>query len=225
MPPAAGRLAAAIVQTREHTLDLLDCGAGRDLLRAGLTDEGVEVVVSGIDAIWRGQALLPQEIAPDRAQLAAEVFRTLADGGRAEIDEEGRLVGVHGFTLHETRHCIVHHGREHHVWCAFDSVGIPAAYGLDAVASTDCPTCGALLTIHIRRGVPAEGPVVLWLPVPDGTSDLMHQFCANADLYCSKAHLEERVDVAKASGSVLTLTEAAGLGRDTWADVSHVDMQ
>lgn len=188
-----------------------DCTTGGDLLRTGLTDEELDAVVAGIEAIWRGRA----------PEVADSVFTTLADAGRAEIDAHGRLVGVHGFTLHETRHGIVHDGVTHHVWCGYDSVGIPAAFGLDAVATSDCPHCGKALHVEIARGEPEACEVVLWLPVPEGTSHLMQQFCANADLFCSRAHLAGHVDAAKMPGRVLALPEAAALGRETWADVSH----
>ncbi len=193
-------------------------------MRADLSAEGLEVVAAGIEAIWAHAALLPEEITPEHPGLAAEVFGSLAAAGRAEIDDQGRLAGVHGFSLRPTRHSFAHDGVAHHTWCAFDSVGIPAAFGIDAVATTDCPACGATLTVDIRNGAPEDSGIVLWLPVPDATSHLMAQFCANADLYCSRAHLEERVDVVGASGRVLTLAEAAELGRETWADVSHIEV-
>lgn len=201
-------------------MEPLDCGAGRDLLRAGLSDEGIAVVAAGIDAIWSERALRPEEIAPASPELAAEVFASLAEAGRAELDDEARLVGVHGFTLRTTRHCFVQDGVTHHTWCAFDSVGIPAAFGIDAVAATDCPACHALLEVKILAGEPIDADIVQWLPAPDATTHLMQQFCANADLYCSRAHLEATIDVTAASGRVLTLAEAAELGRETWADVT-----
>lgn len=201
-----------------------DCTTGGDLLRTGLSEEELDVVVAGIDAIWRGHALALPDVVAERPELAADVLGTLADAGRAEIDEEGRLVGVHGFSLRETRHGIVGDGATHHVWCGFDSVGIPAAFRLDAVAVTDCPTCGKALSVGISGGVPADGEIVLWLPVPEGTTHLMQQFCASADLYCSRAHLEDHVDTTTAPGRILDLAEAAALGRETWADVAHADL-
>lgn len=180
------------------------------------------MVAAGIDAIWKGHALRPEAIAPGRAELAAAVFGSLAEAGRAEIDAEGRLVGVHGFTLRKTRHRFVHDGVTHHTWCAFDSVGIPAAFGIDAVATTDCPACHAPIEVKVLAGEPMDCDVVQWLPAPDATSHLMQQFCANADLYCSRAHLEATIDVAGASGRMLALAEAAELGRETWADVTPV---
>lgn len=205
-------------------MEPLDCRTGRDLLRAGLSEEGIEVVVAGVEAIWRGRSLAPDDVVVGRPDLAAEVFGTLADAGRAEIDEQGRLFGVHGFTLRKTRHGIVHDGTTHHVWCGFDSIGIPAAFGLDAVATTDCPTCGRSLSVDIHGGAPRDRGIVLWLPVPEGTSHLMQQFCASADLYCSRAHLDRRDNATAGPGRVLTLAEAAELGRETWADVAHAEL-
>lgn len=201
--------------------------AGSDLLRAGLSDDDLEVVVAAIAAVWHRRALGAEEIWPQDGELAKQVFASLAEAGRAEIDGDGRLVGVHGFTLNRTRHAIVHDGVEHNTWCAFDSVGIPGAFGLDAVATTDCPTCGHALSITIGGGVPdttgpGGGELALWLPSSTETCNLMGQFCASADIYCSRAHLEESIDTATATGTVLTLAEAAEVGKETWADVAHV---
>jgi hypothetical protein len=55
----------------------------------------------------------------------------------------------------------------------------------------------------------------------EGTN-LMNDFCAAADLYCSQEHLRERIEPAGASGRIADLATAATLGRDTWADVAGV---
>jgi len=200
------------------------CGVGRGLLQAGLSVAETAVVAAGIDALWRGRSLSPREIWPQDPVVAEEVFASLAAAGRAEVDDAGRVFGVHGFTLSHTRHTIFHGDVKVHTWCAFDSIGIPAAFGLDATAATDCPTCGRGLTVAISGGVPEQsvpaGELAQWLPEAAATGDLMGKFCANADIYCSRAHLEQRIDTATAAGSVLTVADAARVGREVWADVA-----
>ena len=139
-------------------------------------------------------------------------------GGAAELDAAGAVVGVHGLTLRATRHRFLHRGQARHTWCAFDSVGIPAALAIDAVARTDCPSCQEPLTVVITEGVPERGRAVLWLPDPP-TDDLMAQFCSCADLYCSTEHLRRRIDPAAIPGEITDLDAAAELGRQAWADV------
>jgi hypothetical protein len=201
------------------------CGAGgRDLLGADLGDAAVELAIAGFAALWHGRARDPEELLPARRHLAMQTARDLARLGRAELDGDGRLVGVHGLTLRRTRHSFEHDGRVHHTWCAFDSVGIPAALGLDATAATDCPTCVAPIVVEVRGGrVDGDGEV-LWLPTPQATSHLMNEFCASADLYCTIEHLEERVGVDSGSGRAVTLADAAALGAETWSDVVGLNL-
>lgn len=195
------------------------------LLRSGLDDEALEFAVAGFRALWRGHPIDPAVLLPDRRETAARAVAALAERGRAELDTRGFLIGVHGLTLRDSRHSFVHHGVARNTWCAFDSVGIPAALELDAVARTDCPTCGRAMTVDVRDGsVPTASPV-LWLPEPDDSSHLIESFCAAADLYCSPAHLDQRIEVNRTPGRVVSLAEAAALGRDIWADVTAVDLE
>ncbi|HKY74984.1 MAG TPA: organomercurial lyase [Acidimicrobiia bacterium] len=190
--------------------------AGR-LLDADLTKLERDLAVSGFGALWARRACRPEELLPGSA-AAGTAATMLARRGRAELDAAGAVVGVHGLTLRATRHRFLHRGQARHTWCAFDSVGIPAALAIDAVARTDCPSCQEPLTVVITEGVPERGRAVLWLPDPP-TDDLMAQFCSCADLYCSTEHLRRRIDPAAIPGEITDLDAAAELGRQAWADV------
>lgn len=200
--------------------DGCDCETG--LLRADLSDAALEVGAAGFAALWHGRMPETGELLPGRSDLAAKVLAELAASGRAEADAAGRLVGVHGLTLRDTGHRFVHAGRTHRTWCAFDSVGIPAALSLDATAHTDCPTCGRSLSVEVRDGEARDDLLVLWLPTPDDRSNLINDFCATADLYCSEEHLRQRIEPGRASGRIADLAAALALGREIWADVAGV---
>lgn len=197
------------------------CHIGGDLLRADLSAAPLEVAVAGFAAIWQGQAAAAEDLLPGRAGLAADVLDELAAKGRAELDDRRRVIGIHGLTLRTTRHRLEHAHQSHHTWCAFDTVGIAAALRLDATSHSDCRTCGRLLTVAIRVGVPDEAGFVLWLPAARG-EHLMNEFCASADLYCSIDHLLEGIDIHRRAGHIAELSAAAELGRETWADVASV---
>lgn len=206
--------------TRDHDAC---CQVDGDLLRGDLSDAALELAVAGFTALWRGRPVPPVELLPGRAALAAETAAALVQQGRAEVDDHARLVGVHGLTLHTTRHHFVHDGRSHHTWCAFDSIGIPAALRLDATARTDGPTCRRPRTVDLANGIPSDDNTVLWLPeVADG--NLIANFCARADLYCSPDHLHQNIDTVRTRGVVADLTMAVSLGYDVWADVSGVNL-
>lgn len=116
------------------------CDGG--LLRRDLDEVALKLAVAGFATLWRGDRRPPSELLPTQPG-AALVAHELAAHGRAEVDHEGRLVGVHGLTMRPTRHRFTDAGHEHHTWCAVDSIGIPAALDVENVAHTDCPGCGA----------------------------------------------------------------------------------
>lgn len=194
------------------------CDNDGGLLGAGLGDVALALATAGFAALWSGHSKRPEDLVPGRPDDARLCAAALADRGRAELDDTGALVGIHGLTLRPTRHQILHGDRRHHTWCAFDAVGIPAALELDATALTDCPTCHTPVAIDIRDGVPASTGAMVWLPSVAG-ANLLADFCANADLYCSPEHLERRIDTGRTPGRLVDVTEAAALGRDTWIDI------
>jgi hypothetical protein len=189
------------------------------LLDHGLSDLAREIATAGFVALWDGRAVRPEELVPRGPRRARREMAGMVKRGRAEVDEGGRVVGVHGLTLRPTRHRFVHAGRTHRTWCAFDAIGIPAALAIDAEAQTTCPSCDQTLNIPIRSGNPEASDIALWLPSAT-VRHLMVDFCAAADLYCRRDHLEQRIDTARAPGEVLDLPSAARFGRDAWADVA-----
>lgn len=194
------------------------CGDESGLLDAGLGDAAATLATEGFTALWHGRPAHPGDLLTD-TEMAAGLLSALVERGRAEVDELGRLTGIHGLTLGRTRHSIEHAGHTHHTWCAFDAVGIPAALGITATARTDCPACGQELAVELNAGIPARLPFVVWLPGGD-CADLRADFCAHADMYCSPDHLARHIDTTNIAGNALDLADAASLGRGTWADVA-----
>lgn len=199
------------------------CDAGADLLCVGDDDTARSLAATGFAALWRGTVAQPAQLVPASPHAAGEVAAALAARGRAELDSDGRLVGIHGLTSRATRHRIVEGSHAHWTWCAFDAIGIPAALGLNAAAHTDCPTCGDPLTIEFTDGAPTTERPVLWLPAP-ASENLLAEFCASADLYCSVEHLRQRIDPSRVPGQVHSLSEAVALGVRAWADIAHIDL-
>src|SRR5438270_4516032 len=166
------------------------------LLDDGLSDLAREIATAGFVALWDGRAVRPEELVPRRPRRARREMAGMVKRGRAEVDEGGWVVGVHGLTLRPTRHRFVHAGRTYRTWCAFDAIGIPAALAIDAEAQTTCPSCDRALEIPIHGGHPEISGVVLWLPSAD-IRHLIADFCATADLYCGREHLERRIDTSQ----------------------------
>ncbi len=171
------------------------------------------LAVRGFAALWRGNRPLVAELAD------AGTVETLRRAGRLEVDDAGRLVGVHGLTMRSTEHRIDHADGSVHTWCALDAIGIPAALGIDATAVTSCPACRAVLQVVVRGGVPID-----WgrrrLHVPTGECHhIVDDFCQHANLFCGVHHL--RSHVSPRAGRAVTVAEAATMGRTMWHDVAR----
>jgi alkylmercury lyase len=190
-------------------------------LSDGLDGAAREFAAAGFAALWHGRALPPEALLRGRPEEAGRALAELVGQGRAEVDDAGRVVGVHGLTLRPTRHCFITGGDAHHTWCAFDAVGIPAALALDAEVRTTCRTCDGLIRLPLVAGRPEPSEAALWLPAP-AVRHLLSEFCAAADLYCTVGHLQRRIDPARAPGEVLDVATTAARGRTAWADVADV---
>ena len=172
-----------------------------------------QLAVRGFVALWRGERPLLADFGADPTVVAA-----LERHGRIVVDPDGRLAGIHGLSARPTPHRITHPGGEIHTWCAFDAVGIPAALGLDAQATTTCPTCGRQLELTVTHGQPTHAADLrLWLPT-GRCEHVLDDLCAHANLYCDDQHLTTNPN--RPSGTSLTVTEAAALGRTTWHDAA-----
>jgi alkylmercury lyase len=182
-----------------------------------------DFAVAGFAALWHGRALRPEALLPGRAAEAGRALAALVGEGRAEADDAGRVVGVHGLTLRPTRHRFVERRGPHFTWCAFDAVGIPAALAIDADVRTTCPTCREPIRLAVVAGEPEPSEAVLWLPGP-AVRHLLTEFCAAADLYCSLAHLQRRIGPDRVPGEILDLASAAARGRAGWADVAGLGL-
>jgi len=148
----------------------------------------------------------------------AETVEALVQQGRLEVDARRRLVAIHGLSARPTLHRIEHEEGVVHTWCAYDAVGIPAALGLDGRAVTACPTCGEYLVVGLAGGTPTgAGQLRLWFP-DNGCAHLVEDFCRHANLYCGADHLEAAAPASP--GRMITVAEAADLGRTTWSDVA-----
>lgn len=193
------------------------------LLRDRLSDLALRIATAGFAALWHGQAARPEELVAAPAGDLRRAIGELVERGRVEIGDDGGIVGIHGLTLRRTRHGFLHAGQFHRTWCAFDSIGIPAALGIDAEARTTCPSCGAALAVALRAGQPEPTGVALWLPAPN-IRHVLVDFCAAADLYCGRDHLVQRVDATRQPGQVVDVEGAAVLGRSAWADVAGLGL-
>ena len=115
-----------------------------------------------------GSPVPVETIASATGQAASEVERVLGAGG-AEMDEQGRLVGL-GLTIRETPHRFAVGGRSLYTWCALDTLIYPAVLGRAQVESP-CRATGTPIRVEItaagvERVEPAEAVVSIVRPRP-----------------------------------------------------------
>lgn len=185
-------------------------------------DPALEVAVrrAGLAALIGGRCPTPADLAVSAGSeedAVAPVLAALVAGGRATLTPDGLLDGIAGVTTRSTRHAIVWTGGRCQTWCAFDAVAIPAAFGWTATAVTTCGWCGADLGVPLGGGVP-EGDAWGWLP-PGDCEHVLRDFCAAADLYCDRAHLDAwRAAAGDPPGEPHPVSVLADIGREAWAD-------
>lgn len=155
------------------------------------------------------------------AESLESVVGRLAADGLVDRDTSGTVAGARGLTLVPGRHALVLRAAAFSTWCAYDSIGIPAALGEDARAATSCGVCGAELVVQINGGQPpANGPELVWLP--DGGANMRADFCAPGVLLCGTDHARTWAERAGAPGRAVSLREAAALGVEAWADAASI---
>lgn len=187
-----------------------------------------------VDAVRRAAfSVLRTGTTPRLASLAAvtgqeidqvrDVVAQLVTAGIATIEgdlaDDPAVVGAEGLTVRATAHALILDGEALHTWCAFDTIGIPAALGVDAVARTSCPSCGAPIELVLEGGQPPESTAVGWWPL-ETSGPVNESFCPTANLFCDRSHLDSwrasPVGGTRA-GEALPLTALAARGRAMWA--------
>jgi alkylmercury lyase len=192
-----------------------DCGDDDLLSDPKASAAAGTIGLRGFVALWNGERPAVADLTDDMVTVDALVV-----AGRLEVDDDARLVGVHGLVARPTAHRIEHDGGVVHTWCALDAIGIPAALAIDAVAATTCPTCGRSLRIELHAGVPVRDVADprLWLAGGPCTH-LVRDFCRYTNLYCNQEHLAARIPKGS-PGRAVTVAEVAALGRQSWRDAA-----
>lgn len=151
-----------------------------------------------------------------------DIVGVLVTAGIAPVegarDDDLAVVGAEGVTVNVTPHQLVLEGQPLHTWCAFDAVGIPAALGADAVATSGCPTCSAAIELRLPKGQPPNDPAVGWWP--QATSGPVNESFSVRPPTCSAAGGapgELAGHEQCPAGGTLPLTALAERARATWS--------
>ena len=190
----------------------------------GLTQQEIQVRRAAFRSIRRGRAPDAWELAKATGLGVASVktaVGSLVARGQAVQDAAGRVVGSAGLSLVSARHRLRLGEHELHTWCAVDAIGIPAALGADAVASTACRACGRPIQLRFQHGHAPDDPELrVWLPRQDCCSSVVDELCPDMNLFCNQEHLEQwRQRQGDPPGRVLSLQQTEQLGRTWWGEL------
>jgi len=159
-----------------------------------------------------------------RPDAIRDTVGTLAGAGWLDVDEGGRVAGAAGLSLATGPHGLMIDGTPFRTWCAYDSLGIPAALETDARVETTCAVCEAPIDLRVHGGTPERGgPERLWLA--EGGADLRGSFCTPTVLVCGDEHGVAWAEAQGGHGRLLDLIEAARLGATDWAGCANAARQ
>jgi hypothetical protein len=149
-------------------------------------------------------------------EAAAGVVTALAEAGWLDLDESGQVTGAAGLSLATGPHAVTLGAAAFRTWCAYDSLGIAAALGADALVETTCGHCHAPISLAFRSGMPERGGSErLWLA--EGGTDLRGSFCTPTVLLCGEDHGLAWAEAHGGHGQLLDLAAGARQGAGDWA--------
>jgi alkylmercury lyase len=155
------------------------------------------------------------ELARDSSHSHTEIRARLGELADTEYDEAGAIVG-HGITLRPTPHQFTVDGRLLYTWCALDTLIFPAILNRPAHVVSPAPGSGELIRLRVdpTAGVTALTPAsaVVTVLFPEQGSGVRSTFCNHVRFYPHAAAAQGWL-TDHPGGAVLTITEAADLGR------------
>ena len=120
----------------------------------------------GLEELASSTGLRPGDVEAELASLAEE--------GRVRCDAAARVVGILGLSLEPTQHEITVGDLRRWTWCAYDAVGILAAFGQNGLIRSSSPVDASVLEIRVVAGEPLRTDVVLFIPttaaIPSSTT-------------------------------------------------------
>ena len=138
-----------------------------------------------LQLLARGEPVDISQIATATGLTATRIRRLLRVGG-AEMDDDGRLVGM-GLTIRATPHRFEIGGRTLYTWCALDTLMFPAVVGRARVESP-CHATGTPVRVEVspsgvERIEPAEA--VVSLVRPRAGESIRARFCDDVHFFRS----------------------------------------
>jgi alkylmercury lyase len=140
--------------------------------------------------------------------------------GRAQLDDEGRLLGIAGLTVEPTRHRLTIGERTRWTWCALDAVGILGALeATGSIYSTD-PRSGNPVEIGFEDGTPTGDATLFILGGYDG-ANVVEDWCPMVNFFATRADAEAWVADNGVEGDVVSVAQVAENAAAMWRPVTE----
>lgn len=152
---------------------------------------------------------------------ASQVIADLDAWPEIHRDDQGRIVGFWGLTLHRTRHAIEVDGHTLYTWCGLDALFVPGLLGRPATVRSTSPTSGQTVSLTVdadgpRDITPASAAMTLrrvtqayaraWGTVDD-QEDTREHFCHYVHFFASE---DEAAAFAQDDDNTLVASVAEG---------------
>ena len=150
--------------------------------------EGLELVPYAMRLLAAGEPVALERLAAAADRPLEEVEAALGEQTSAELDADGRLVGL-GLTLRPTPHRFLIDGRTVFAWCASDALIFPVALGRPGIIESTCGSTGQAIRVELTPdGVERVDPpgAVVSAVRPDGElADVRSAICRHGQFFAS----------------------------------------
>lgn len=201
---------AAIAEIRGEEVPA-DVAALRAAAFQQLLEEGRAVTASDLIAAT--------DVTPDRV---GEILEAARRRGRAEFDDEGRLIGVAGLSLTPSRHALVIDGKTRWTWCALDAVGILGALQATGTVRSSDPQTGESIEILFRAGRPTPD-AHLFILGGFSQGNVRADWCPQVNFFTDREAAQQWVTANGLEGDIVTVAEVADEAAAMWSPV--VDLE
>lgn len=150
--------------------------------------EGLELVPHAMRLLTGGEPVAIERLAAAAGRPIAEVEAALGEQTSAELDADGRLVGL-GLTLRPTPHRYLLDGRTVFAWCASDALTFPVVLGRPGIIEATCGSTGQPIRVELTpdavERVEPSGAVVSAVRPAGELADVRSAICQHGRFFAS----------------------------------------
>ncbi|MGH2746493.1 MAG: organomercurial lyase [Actinomycetota bacterium] len=157
-----------------------------------------------------------------RAEVAGPMW-VRQQGENVATDKDGNIIGFRGLSVQPTDHRLELPERTLWTWCAFDAVGIMAAFEASGRIVSADPLSGTPIKIDFQRGQPTTNDlVVFFADAPSGGVDRT-DWCPLVNFFENAEAANQWATERGRSGEPVSLIDATRQGAAFWRPLAEAD--